>query len=108
MLKWLRQALQLDPNQRQNITTFSMMGGTMALTVVIGLLVWVLRYSWPEAVAVSLAAVIADYLFKIIMAFIGLQAVQIFAQAAIAIGGKIGGKIGLDGVEVEANSEKSE
>lgn len=102
MLRWLR----LTDDERQNLTTYSMMCGTMALTVAIGLLVWVLRYSWPEAIALALASTIADYLFKIIMAFIGLQAVQVIAQAVIAIGGRMSAEFA--GAKIEAEAEKKE
>ena len=101
MLKWLR----LSGDERQNLTTYSMMGGTMALTVAIGLLVWVLRYSWPEAVVVSHAAAMMNYLFYIILAFIGLQAVQVVAQAVIAIGGRM--KASFGGASVEASDERA-
>lgn len=105
MFKWMsgtftRKNLDLNDDEQQTLAQYSMMGGAMALTVAIGLLVWVLRYSWPEAVVLQHAATLMDYLFKIVMAFIALQAIQTIAQAVIAIGGKM--KASAFGATVEA------
>lgn len=96
--------LNLSDDERQNLTTYSMMGGAMALTVAIGILIWVLRYSWPEAIVAAHAIVIMDYLFKIICGLMALQAVMIVAQAVIAIGGKMRASFG--GAEIEAEAER--
>lgn len=101
---WMR--LSLNDDERQNLTTYSMMGGAMALTVALGILVWVLRFSWPESIVISLAPQLADYLFWVIMAIIGLQAIMIIAQAVIAIGGKM--KASFGGASIEAEAETKE
>jgi hypothetical protein len=107
MLEWIkslfsRKSIQLNDDERQGLTTLSMMAGAMAGTGATALLVWVLRYSWPEAVANANAALLMGYLFHIILAVLGIVAIQIIAQATIAIGGKI--KAAAFGASVEAET----
>lgn len=107
MIGWVRKifsrtALGLNDDERQNLTTLSMMGGAMAMTVGIGLLVYVLRYSWPAAIVVAHAALIIGGLINVIYGCLALMAVMIVAQAVIAIGGKM--RASAFGAEIEASA----
>jgi len=110
MLRWIenlfsRATLSMNDDERQNLTTLSMMGGAMALTVAIGLLVYVLRYSWPEVIVAANAPAIITGLIHIIFGCLALMAIMIVAQAVIAIGGKM--KASFGGASVEAEAEKN-
>lgn len=113
MLAWLRKilgldggltkaALNLDDDQRQNLTTFSMMAGEVSLLAAIALLVYVLRYSWPASVIQAHSALIISGLFNVVYGLLVLMAIQTAAKAAIALGGKIKAALGNASVEAES------
>jgi hypothetical protein len=106
-LKWLnpRPALSLNDEERQNLTTYSMMGGVIALTFGVGLLLYVLRYSWPAEVVLNHAALLIGGLFNVSYGLLGLMAIMVIAQAVIAIGGKM--KASFGGASIEAEAEGS-
>lgn len=105
ILHWLgaRRLLSLNRDERQNLTTLSMMGGAMAMTVAIGILVWIVRYSWPAQTLLQLAPAILDGLFNVIYGMLAMTAIMVVTQAAIALGGKVKGKFGP--AELEANND---
>jgi hypothetical protein len=109
MLRWIRnvmsrKALGLNDDERQNLTTLSLMLGEVALTVAIGLLVYVLRYSWPDAIIAANATVLISGLFNVVYGLLILMGIQIAAKAAIAVGGKI--KAAFGGASVEAEQTR--
>jgi len=93
--------LGLNDEQRQSLTTWAMLGGVAALTFAVGLMVYVLRYSWPDAVVLANAPVLIGGLFNVTYGLLALMAVMIVAQAVIAIGGKMRAAFG--GAEIEAS-----
>lgn len=95
--------LGLNDDQRQNLTTLSMMGGTIALTAVTAGILWMIRYSWPTHILTMHAGAIIDGLFNLSYGLLALMAVQIVAQAVIAIGGKM--KAGFGPASIEASSD---
>lgn len=101
MFKWLR--LSLTDDERQNLTTFSLMGGIVALTGVIALLVYVLLNFWPKAIVNEQAVLLMGYLYHIILGLLALQGIQILTQAAIALGGFL--KASFGGASIEAGPE---
>lgn len=97
--KWFRyifsrKALGLDPEERQTMTTYSMLGGAIVMTFIVAILVWIVRWSWPKELLFALAPEILNGLFWITYGCLGLMAVMIIAQATIAVGGRFKGKIG--------------
>lgn len=109
MLEWIkslfsRKSLTLVDDERQNLTTFSMMAGEVSLLVAIGLLVWVLRYSWPAEILKEHAGALIDGLFKVVFGLLALMGLQTFGKVVIAIGGKI--KAAAFGASLEAESEQ--
>lgn len=96
----LNRFLDLNDDQRQALTTWSMMAGTMALTVAVGVMVYVQKYSWP----IEFAPVLIEGFFNIIYGLLALMAIQIVAQAVIAIGGRIKGSFGGATIEAEAEN----
>lgn len=113
MLSWIksifsRKALSLNDDERQNLTTFGMFGGVMALTVAIGLLVYVQRYSWPAEIVTAHAAALIGGLFNVIYGLLILMAIMIIAQAVIAIGGKMKAAFGGASIEAEAHADKTD
>lgn len=108
MLRWIktifsRQTLSLNDDERQNLTTFSMMSGAMALTGAIALLVYMQRYSWPEKIVHDHAALLIGGMFNVIYGCLGLMGIMIIAQAVISIGGWI--KAAFLGASLEAAAE---
>lgn len=101
----LDRALSLNDDERQNLTTYSMMAGAMVLTILIAVMVWMLRYSWTTVLLAAHAERIIDGLFWIAYGLLGLMAVQIIAQAVIAIGGKMKASLGAASIEAEAESK---
>jgi hypothetical protein len=105
---WLRNALcamiNLNDDQRQTMTTWSMLGGAIASTGVIAGLIYIMRYSWPDAIIQLHAALIIGGLFNVIYGFMGLVGIMVIAQAVIAIGGKM--KASFGGASLEAEAEK--
>lgn len=97
--------LNLKDEQRQSLTTWSMLGGAVAMTVCVGALVWIIRYSWPDALLASLAPKILDHLAWLAFGCLALVGVMVVAQATIAMGGKFKAKFG--GAEFEAQAEPS-
>lgn len=109
MLSWLRKlnprpTLKLSDDERQNLTTFTMIGGVMALTVAIGLLLYVLRYSWPAEVVLAHAEQLIAGLFNVSYGILTLMAIMVVAQAVIAIGGRMKASIGAASIEAEAEN----
>lgn len=96
----LNKLLDLTDDQRQTLTTWSMMGGTMALTLSVAILVWIQRVSWP----IEYAPVLIDGFFHIIFGLLALMGIQIIAQAVIAIGGRLKGSFGGASFEAEAEN----
>jgi hypothetical protein len=103
MLSWLKPRLNLNDEERQSLTTWAMLGGVAALTFAVGLMVYVLRYSWPAAVVAAEAKTLIAGLFNVTYGLLALMAVMIVAQAVIAIGGKMRASFG--GAEIEASAE---
>lgn len=98
--------LNLTDEQRQTLTTWAMLGGLAALTVAVGLLVYVLRYSWPVEVLVANAPVLIAGLFNVIYGVLALMGVMIVATAVIAIGGKMKASFGTASIEAEAENAR--
>lgn len=107
-LAWLglNRLMGMNLSQRQNLTTLSMMGGAMAMTLAVGILVWIVRYSWPTDVMVTLAPAILDGLFNVIYGMLMMMGIMVITQASIALGGKIKGKFGP--AELEASTDDSD
>jgi hypothetical protein len=101
---WIKSALGLNPEERQNLTTFSVMAGEVSLLAAIALLVYVLRYSWPAKILENNASALISGLFNVVYGLLGLLAIQTAAKAAIALGGKIKATL-PGGTSVEAESE---
>lgn len=98
-MRWLRRifsrtSLGMDDDERQNLTTLSMMGGAMVMTGLISVMVWIIRWSWPDELLADLAPAILDHLAWITFGAMGLMAVMIIAQATIAVGGRFKAKLG--------------
>ena len=104
MFGWIKKSLGLNADERQNLTTFSVMAGEVSLLAAIGLLVYVLRYSWPDAILTANAGSLISGLFNVVYGLLGLLAIQTAAKAAIALGGKIKATL-PGGTSVEAESE---
>lgn len=104
MFGWIRNSLGLNPEERQNLTTYSVMAGEVSLLAAIGLLLYVLRYSWPAAIVQAHASELISGLFNVVYGLLGLLGIQTAAKAAIALGGKI--KAAFGGASVEAESDK--
>ena len=107
-LQWLgaRRLLSLNPNERQNLTTLALMGGAMAMTVLVGVLVWIVRYSWTTELVQRLAPEILSGLFNVIYGMLAMTGIMIVTQASIALGGKVKGKFGP--AELEASQNDTE
>jgi len=107
-LTWLglRRLLNLNPDERQNLTTLSLMGGAMAMTGFVAILVWIVRYSWSNELLVSLAPAILEGLFNVVYGMLAMMGIMIVTQAAIALGGKVKGKFGP--AEIEASTDADE
>ena len=101
--RFLERVLNLNPDQRQNVTTFSMMAGEVSLLLAIGLLVYVLRYSWPDKILEANAGPLISGLFNVVYGLLGLMLVQTVGKVSIAIGGKL--KATIMGNTVEADSD---
>lgn len=86
--------LNLNDDQRQNLTTYAMMGGAMVFTIITGILVWIIRYSWPKELLPVLGAKILDHLAWVAFGTLGLVGILVIAMATIAIGGRISAKLG--------------
>lgn len=99
MMSWFN----MNDEQRQTLTTWAMMGGVAALTFAVGLMVYVLRYSWPVDILSANAGALIAGLFNVVYGLLGLMGVMILAQAVIAIGGKM--KASAFGTSIEAESE---
>lgn len=97
--------LNLNDDQRQNLTTWSMLGGAMAFTILTAVMVYIIRWSWPKEVMVALAPVILDKLAWIAFGTLGLVGVMVVAMATIAVGGRLRGKAGM--FEIEAETENA-
>lgn len=96
--------LNLNDEQRQTLTTWSMLGGAGVFTVLTGVLVWIIRWSWPKEIMVALAPTILDKLAWITFGSLGLVAVMIVTMATIAVGGRVKAKV--MGQEFEAETDK--
>ena len=108
MFERIRNALNLTPNQRQNLTTLSLMGGAMAMTVCVGALIYILRYSWPPEILKDLAPAILDDISWIAFGCLFLVGVMVIAQASIAVGGRFRGRLGPAEVEAGADDKGGE
>lgn len=110
LLQWVgfRKLLSLNPDERQNLTTLSLMGGAMAVTVFVGVLVYLARYSWPEELLPALAPAILDGMFNVIYGMLAMMGVMIVTQAAIALGGKVKGKFGPAEIEASTDDKSSD
>lgn len=111
MRQWIknmfsRRSLSLNDDERQNLTTYSMMGGAMSLTLAIALLVYVQRYSWPAEIVAAHAGALIGGLFNVIFGCLILMAIMIIAQAVIAIGGKMKASAFGASIEAEVENEK--
>jgi hypothetical protein len=98
----LKRLLGLNDDERQNLTTLSMMFGTMALTVVLAGMTWLQRFGWSHEVIVQNAPALIDGFFNLSFGVLGLMGIMIVAQAVIAIGGKLKGALGPASFEAEA------
>jgi len=101
-MRWLG----LNEEERQTLTTWAMLGGVAALTVAVGLLVYVLRYSWPAAVLAANASTLIAGLFNVVFGLLGLMGVMIVAQAVIAIGGRMSAEFW--GAKINAESDRAD
>lgn len=95
--------LNLNDDQRQNLTTWSMLGGAIVFTVLTAVMVYIIRWSWPKEIMLALAPVILDKLAWIAFGTLGLVGVMVVAMATIAVGGRLRGKVGV--FEIEAETE---
>lgn len=96
--------LDMTDEQRQTLTTWSMLGGAIAMTLFQTILLLVIRYSWPEPLQQQLAPEILKAVTEISFGCLVMMGIMVVAQATIAIGGKVKGKIGM--AEFEADTEK--
>jgi hypothetical protein len=107
-MRWLnalKPRLDLNDEERQALTTWAMLGGVAALTFAVGLMVYVLRYSWPESIVAAHAPLLIGGLFNVVYGLLGMMVVMIVAQAVIAIGGKMKASIGAASIEAEAEAK---
>ena len=100
-MRWLG----LNEEERQTLTTWAMLGGVAALTIAVGLLVYVLRYSWPDVILAANATALISGLFHVVFGLLVLMGVMIVAQAVIAIGGKMKASFGGASIEAEAKND---
>ena len=101
--KFFMRLLNMSEDERRNVTTIAMMGGMLVMSAAIGAMTWVARYSWKAEALAMLAPAILDGLFHVTYGLLGMLAIMTITQAAIALGGKIKGKLGA--AEFEASSE---
>lgn len=103
MFSWIRKTLGLNADERQNLTTYSVMAGEVSLLAAVGLLVYLLRYSWPASIIQAHASELISGLFNVVYGLLILMGVQTAAKAAIALGGKIKAAFGSASVEAECD-----
>lgn len=95
----------LNDDQRQSLTTWALLSGVAALSVMVGIGCYLIVYGLPPVVVAMNAKIIIEGLFKVILGLLVLMGVKIVAQAAIAIGGKVMAKFG--GAEISADAERN-
>lgn len=111
MRQWIksvfsRRTLDLGENERQSVAQFSMLGGAMAFTVATALIIYILRYSWPDAVVNANAAILMGYFYHLAIGGLVLIGIHVLTQAAIAIGGKISAEFAGAKFAAEVEKEK--
>ena len=108
VLKWLGGApalLELSEPQRRTLMTWGMLGGMVALTLV---LLWVIHIADGHFDRDGLAQVqvaIVGGLFDVAYAVIALAALLAVGMVAIARGGSMEAKLSRDGVSISLTAE---